>query len=232
MLPNVTSVDVFQSDRFNTSTRNWRFRASLLNFSISFYKAFFKKETKSSETEVMWDNVDRYSSEGCLFLGVCPRNVFLKNEWANIRDSLWSFKDHCLEVEKAKDDLELNSVELPVLSFTNLSPTTSLSAPLSTKEQVTCWKSLSSPNHQHHSSRNHLHLEEQGAVFQLTIETSTDPDPPLVIVVPPPPPPEIVVELLVIVISPPPPPGSILPSDSPCLISNRISRWPTPLVTA
>ena len=95
----------------------------------------------------MWDNVDWYSSEGCLFLGVCPRNVFLKNEWANIRDSLWSFKDHCLEVEKAKDDLELNSVELPVLSFTNLSPTTSLSAPLSTKAQVTCWKSLSSPNH-------------------------------------------------------------------------------------
>ena len=155
----------------------------------------------------MWDNVDRYSSEGRLFLGLCPRNVFPKNEWANIRDSFWSFKDHCLEVEKAKDDLELNSVELPVLSFTNLSPTTSLSAPLSTKEQVTCWKSLSSPNHQH-SSRNHLHLEEQGAVFQLTIETSTDPDPPLVIVLPPPPPPEIVVELLVIVISPPPPPPS------------------------
>ena len=47
-------------------------------------------------------------------------------------------KTNCLEVEKAKDDLELNSVELPVLSFTNLSPTTSLSAPLSTKEQVTC----------------------------------------------------------------------------------------------
>ena len=47
-------------------------------------------------------------------------------------------KTNCLEVEKAKDDLELNSVELAVLSFTNLSPTTSLSAPLSTKEQVTC----------------------------------------------------------------------------------------------
>ena len=47
-------------------------------------------------------------------------------------------KTNCLEVEKAKDDLELNSVELPVLSFTNLSPTTSSSAPLSTKEQVTC----------------------------------------------------------------------------------------------
>ena len=43
-------------------------------------------------------------------------------------------KTNCLEVEKAKDDLELNSVELPVLSFTNLSPTTSLSAPLSTKK--------------------------------------------------------------------------------------------------
>ena len=42
------------------------------------------------------------------------------------------------KVEKAKVDLELNSVEHPVLSFTHLSPTTSLSAPLSTKEQVTC----------------------------------------------------------------------------------------------
>ena len=48
------------------------------------------------------------------------------------------FKTIVWKVEKAKVNLELNSVERPVLSFTYLSPTTSLSAPLSTKEQVTC----------------------------------------------------------------------------------------------
>ena len=39
----------------------------------------------------MWDNVDGYSSEGCLF---CPWNVFPKNEWAMgvLKTIVWKWR--------------------------------------------------------------------------------------------------------------------------------------------